>query len=99
MAKILDNTVSRLRANGSQVVLFTGVNIASGYMRGTIGLFARYYMNVRAIADKYDCFLIDQWSMDVLTDSRAWDEDRLHMSPEGTVIMWEGEKYVMEKRR
>jgi lysophospholipase L1-like esterase len=67
MAKILDNTVSRLRANGSQVVLFTGVNIASGYMRGTIGLFARYYLNVRAIADRHDCFLVDQWSMGALT--------------------------------
>jgi lysophospholipase L1-like esterase len=83
MAKILDNTVSRLRANGSQVVLFTGVNIASGYMRGTIGLFARYYLNVRAIADRHDCFLVDQWSMGALTDARAWDADRLHMSSEG----------------
>lgn len=83
MATILDHTVSRLRNAGSQVVLFTGVNIGTGYMRGTIGLFARYYMNVRAIADKYDCHLVDQWSMKVLDDVRAWDEDRLHMSPEG----------------
>ncbi|MGW9346621.1 Lysophospholipase L1 [Nocardiopsis flavescens] len=83
MARVLENTVSRLRANGSRVVLFTGVNIASGYMRGTIGLFARYYMNVRAIADRHDCLLVDQWSMQVLTDPRAWDADRLHMSPEG----------------
>ncbi|GAA1443483.1 SGNH/GDSL hydrolase family protein [Nocardiopsis tropica] len=83
MARILDHTVGRLRAAGSQVVLFTGVNITTGYMRGTIGLFARYYLHVRAVADKHGCFLVDQWSMDALTDSRAWDEDRLHMSPEG----------------
>jgi lysophospholipase L1-like esterase len=83
MAKVLDATVARLRARGSQVVLFTGVNISTGYMRGTIGLFARYYMNVRAIADKHGCHLVDQWSMRVLTDARAWDGDRLHMSPEG----------------
>ncbi|MFW6638967.1 SGNH/GDSL hydrolase family protein [Nocardiopsis algeriensis] len=83
MARILDLTVGRLRAAGSQVVLFTGVNIATGYMRGTIGLFARHYMNIRAIADKYGCYLVDQWSMEVLTDARAWDADRLHMSPEG----------------
>ena len=83
MAKILDHTVARLRNAGSEVVLFTGVNIGTGYMRGTIGLFARYYMNVRAIADKHDCYLVDQWSMKVLDDERAWDEDRLHMSPEG----------------
>lgn len=83
MARILDHVVGRLRAAGSQVVLFTGVNVSSGYMRGTIGLFARYYMHVRAIADEHGCFLVDQWSMKVLTDARAWDEDRLHMSPEG----------------
>ncbi|MBR8742470.1 SGNH/GDSL hydrolase family protein [Nocardiopsis sp. MG754419] len=83
LARILEHTVSRLRAGGSEVVLFTGVNVATGYMRGAIGLFARYYMNVRAIADAHGCHLVDQWSMDVLTDSRAWDEDRLHMSPEG----------------
>lgn len=83
MAKILDRTVARLRSAGSQVILFTGVNVSSGYMRGTIGLFARYYMNVRAVADAYDCHLVDQWSMGALTDARAWDPDRLHMSPEG----------------
>ncbi|WP_444962982.1 SGNH/GDSL hydrolase family protein [Nocardiopsis sp. M1B1] len=83
MARILDHTVGRLRAAGSQVVLFTGVNVTTGYMRGTIGLFARYYMHVRAVADKHGCLLVDQWPMEVLTDSRAWDEDRLHMSPEG----------------
>ncbi|WP_116245330.1 SGNH/GDSL hydrolase family protein [Nocardiopsis sp. FIRDI 009] len=83
MARVLDHAVGRLRAVGSQVVLFTGVNIATGYMRGAIGLFARYYMNVRAIADAHGCLLVDQWSMRVLTDPRAWDADRLHMSPEG----------------
>ncbi len=83
LARVLEHTVSRLRAGGARVVLFTGVNVSTGYMRGAIGLFARYYMNVRAIADAHDCLLVDQWSMDVLTDPRAWDDDRLHMSPEG----------------
>ncbi|WP_051415467.1 SGNH/GDSL hydrolase family protein [Nocardiopsis sp. CNT312] len=83
MARVLDHTVARLRAVGSRVLLFTGVNVSTGYMRTTIGLFARYYMNVRAIADRHDCLLVDQWSMRVLTDPRAWDGDRLHMSPEG----------------
>ncbi len=83
MARVLDHTVGRLRDAGSQVVLFTGVNVTTGYMRGTIGLFARYYMHVRAVADKHGCFLVDQWPMKALTDARAWDADRLHMSPEG----------------
>ncbi|MFI6574830.1 SGNH/GDSL hydrolase family protein [Nocardiopsis sp. NPDC050513] len=83
MARVLDHAVGRLRSRGSEVILFTGVNVSTGYMRGGIGLFARYYMNVRAIADARGCLLVDQWSMRVLTDPRAWDADRLHMSSEG----------------
>ncbi|GAA4888326.1 SGNH/GDSL hydrolase family protein [Streptomonospora salina] len=83
LARVLEQAVRRLRDTGSDVVLFTGVNVSGGFMRLRIGTFARYYLNVRAIADHYGCYLVDQWSMDTLTDTRAWDADRLHMSPEG----------------
>ncbi|GAB3205011.1 SGNH/GDSL hydrolase family protein [Marinactinospora thermotolerans] len=83
LALVLEEGVRRLRAAGSEVVLFTGVNITGGYMRALIGTFARYYLNIRAIADRHGCYLVDQWSMGVLADARAWDADRLHMSPEG----------------
>ncbi|MFC7328989.1 SGNH/GDSL hydrolase family protein [Marinactinospora rubrisoli] len=77
------HAVQRLRATGAEVVLFTGVNFTTGYMRARIGKFARFYLNLRSIADRYGCHVVDQWRMDVLTDPRAWDADRLHMSPEG----------------
>lgn len=83
LARIVEIGVRRLRDAGAEVVLFTGVNISGGYMAGRIGLFARYYLNIRSIADRYGCPLVDQWSMPVLTDARAWDADRLHMSSEG----------------
>ena len=83
LARVLEVGVRRLRAVGAEVVLFTGVNIATGYMRGLIGRFARYYLNIRAVADRHGCHLVDQWSMPVLTDPRAWDADRLHLSAEG----------------
>ncbi|PSK91337.1 lysophospholipase L1-like esterase [Murinocardiopsis flavida] len=83
LAAVLESGVRRLRDSGAQVVLFTGVNVARGYMRPLIGGFTRYYLNIRAIADRHDCLLVDQWSMAVLADPRAWDADRLHMSPEG----------------
>ncbi|WP_067973396.1 SGNH/GDSL hydrolase family protein [Nocardiopsis trehalosi] len=83
LARGLEAAVRRLRAGGAEVVLFTGVNMAGGYMRALIGAFARYYLNIRSIADRHGCHLVDQWSMDVLTDARAWDRDRLHMSAEG----------------
>ena len=83
LARILERAVHRLQASGARVVLFTGVNFSSGFMRLRIGTFARYYLNIRAIADRNGCHLVDQWSMATLTDPRAWDADRLHMSPEG----------------
>ncbi|MFD0802736.1 SGNH/GDSL hydrolase family protein, partial [Streptomonospora algeriensis] len=83
LARVLEEAVRRLRDTGADVVLFTGVNFSGGFMRLRIGMFARYYLNVRAIADRHGCHLVDQWSMDTLTDPRAWDVDRLHMSPEG----------------
>ncbi|GAA4955977.1 SGNH/GDSL hydrolase family protein [Streptomonospora halophila] len=83
LARVLERAVRRLRATGADVVLFTGVNFSAGFMRLRIGTFARYYLNIRAIADRHGCYLVDQWSMDALTDPRAWDADRLHMSPEG----------------
>ncbi|GAA3755496.1 lysophospholipase L1-like esterase [Spinactinospora alkalitolerans] len=83
LARVLEHGVRRLREAGCEVVLFTGVNFTTGYMRALIGTFARYFMGIRSIADRHGCHVVDQWSMDVLTDVRAWDTDRLHMSPEG----------------
>src|SRR5690606_21086301 len=42
-----------------------------------------YNAHLRAIADRYDCRVVDLWSMNVLRDARAWSEDRLHLSAEG----------------
>ncbi|RCV52749.1 SGNH hydrolase [Marinitenerispora sediminis] len=83
LARGVEHAVRQLRATGAEVVLFTGVNFATGYMRARIGVFARFYLNIRTIADRHGCHLVDQWRMDVLTDPRAWHADRLHMSPEG----------------
>lgn len=83
LVRVLEQGVRRLRERDIDVVLLTGANFSSGYMRSLIGRFARYYLGVRAIADTYGCRLVDLWPMTVLRDVRAWDSDRLHMSPEG----------------
>lgn len=83
LATQLERAVWRLREQGATVVLFTGVNVSSGFMRGLVGRFARFYLNVRSIADRSGSYLVDQWSMAVLRDARAWETDRLHMSAEG----------------
>ncbi|NEE33077.1 SGNH/GDSL hydrolase family protein, partial [Streptomyces sp. SID7982] len=50
------------------------------HMRGKI---ATYNVHLRAIADRYQCPVLDLWSLRSVQDRRAWDADRLHLSPEG----------------
>jgi hypothetical protein len=52
-------------------------------LRRVRGKLAMYNLHVRSIADRYDCRLVDLWSMRLLLDPRAWAQDRLHLSPEG----------------
>jgi hypothetical protein len=37
----------------------------------------------RAIAEHYDCRVVDFWGCAVFDDDGYWDEDRLHLSPAG----------------
>ncbi|MEV7144290.1 MULTISPECIES: SGNH/GDSL hydrolase family protein [Streptomyces] len=50
------------------------------HMRGKI---ATYNLHLRAIADRYNCPVLDLWSLKTIQDRRAWDGDRLHLSAEG----------------
>ncbi|MET8676579.1 SGNH/GDSL hydrolase family protein [Streptomyces sp. NPDC004647] len=50
------------------------------HLRGKI---ATYTAHVRAIADRYDCPVLDLWSLRSVQDRRAWDSDRLRLSPDG----------------
>ncbi|MET8752849.1 SGNH/GDSL hydrolase family protein [Streptomyces sp. NPDC004667] len=50
------------------------------HLRGKV---ATYSAHVRSIADRYDCPVLDLWSLKSVQDRRAWDGDRLHLSPEG----------------
>lgn len=84
LARIFESGVRRLRATGAQVVVFTGFDTRNvPVLRRLRGRIATYDMNLRAIADRHDCLLVDQWAMDALQDWRAWGEDRLHLSGEG----------------
>ena len=38
---------------------------------------------LQEIADRYGCPVLDLWSLKTIQDRRAWDGDRLHLSPEG----------------
>ncbi len=42
-----------------------------------------YNSAVHAIADAYECYVVDFWQVAAYDDERLWDEDRLHLSPAG----------------
>ena len=81
LAELLDAAVARLRAAGSQVLMFTGFDPVSvpvlRLLRGKIGTFN---MHLRGIADERDCYLVDLWSMRFLRSADAWSSDRLHLT-------------------
>ncbi|MCP3800005.1 SGNH/GDSL hydrolase family protein [Allokutzneria sp. A3M-2-11 16] len=84
LAELYESAVSELRAGGSEVVIFTGFDTRdTPVLRRVRGKVATYNAHLRAIADRYDCRVVDLWSMRVLQDRRMWSEDRLHLTPEG----------------
>jgi hypothetical protein len=44
---------------------------------------AIYNENIRAIADRYDCIVADQWALKEVQDMRFFDDDRLHYNALG----------------
>ena len=84
VARLFEDIVAELRSTGARVVVFTGFDTQSQpVMRHLRGKVATYNMHLRATADRYDCDVVDLWSMRFLQDARAWNWDRLHLSPEG----------------
>jgi lysophospholipase L1-like esterase len=84
VAETVEGAVGELHAAGCGVMLFTGFDPGMfPLIRLIRGKAAAYSMHLRAIADRFDCHLVDLWSMRVLGDSREWSADRLHLSPDG----------------
>jgi lysophospholipase L1-like esterase len=84
VAQQLDDAVVRLSSGGADLVLFTGIDTNfTPVFRGIRGKVAIYNENIRAIADKYDCIVADQWGLKQIQDMRFFDADRLHMNPLG----------------
>jgi lysophospholipase L1-like esterase len=84
VADTLGAAVTRLCAAGCEVMLFTGFDPGMfPLIRLIRGKAAAFSMNLRAIADRSGCRLVDLWSMRVLADPREWSADRLHLSPDG----------------
>ncbi|GAB3267957.1 SGNH/GDSL hydrolase family protein [Kineosporia babensis] len=84
-----EETVVRLRENGSQVLLFsTGgpprdVNRPARSTGRLVSRFSAFSTCIRRVADQHGCALADTGAYPSLLDRRLWHEDRLHLTPEG----------------
>lgn len=84
VAERFERAVIGLTSEVGTVMVTTGFDTRNvpvlKHMRGKI---ATYNGHLRAIADRYNCPVLDLWSLKTIQDRRAWDGDRLHLSAEG----------------
>jgi lysophospholipase L1-like esterase len=79
VAQLFEDAVVRLGSDGATVVAFTGIDTNfTPVFRGLRGKIAIYNENIRAIADRHDCIVADQWALKEVQDMRFFDDDRLH---------------------
>ncbi|MGW1225708.1 SGNH/GDSL hydrolase family protein [Streptomyces sp. NPDC001478] len=84
VAERFERAVADLTGAVGTVMVTTGFDTRGvPVLRHLRGKIATYTAHVRAIADRYDCPVLDLWSLRSVQDRRAWDNDRLHLSPEG----------------
>jgi lysophospholipase L1-like esterase len=84
VAQLFEDAVARLSRTGATLVVFTGIDTNfTPVFRGIRGKVAIYNENVRAIAERYDCVVADQWALKEVQDMRFFDDDRLHYNALG----------------
>ena len=84
VAQQFEDAVVRLSSTGATLVLFTGIDTNfTPVFRGIRGRVAIYNENIRAIADRYDAIVADQWALKEVQDMRFFDDDRLHYNSLG----------------
>lgn len=80
----LEYILRKLRETGATVMVFTGVDVAfQPVFRSMRGKVAIYNENVRKVAQRHDCIVVDQWAVEELQDPRFWADDRLHLNSLG----------------
>ncbi|MFC5174172.1 SGNH/GDSL hydrolase family protein [Streptomyces mutomycini] len=84
VAERFERAVAELTQAVGTVMVTTGFDTRGiPVLRHLRGKIAMYSAHVRSIADRYDCPVLDLWSLRSVQDRRAWDNDRLHLSAEG----------------
>ena len=84
LAEKMDDAISRLAGSGATVVLFTGPDLGTTPVLGSVrGRVAIYNENLRTVAARHDILMADMWALRVLSNREMWAPDRLHFSPLG----------------
>ncbi|GGD79203.1 SGNH/GDSL hydrolase family protein [Microbacterium murale] len=84
IAEQLEDAVARLASTGAAIVVFTGIDTGfTPVFRRFRGKVAIYNETIRAIAERHDCIVADQWALKNVQDSRFFDDDRLHFNALG----------------
>ncbi|MFE6775554.1 SGNH/GDSL hydrolase family protein [Streptomyces sp. NPDC057702] len=84
VAQRYEAAVADLTRSVGTVLVCTGFDTRDiPVLRHLRGKIATYTAHVRSIADRYDCPVLDLWSLRSVQDRRAWSDDRLHLSPDG----------------
>ncbi len=80
----LERAVRAARDAGADVLLCTGYDTIGSPLinltRGRVGVFNAHLWS---IARRNGAYVLDQWGMRSLADWRMWDEDRIHLTPDG----------------
>ncbi|GII97667.1 lysophospholipase L1-like esterase [Sediminihabitans luteus] len=82
LARNLEHGVSRLRAEGIDVLLATGFDAQGslvGVTRSRVGI---YNALIWSIARRHGAHVLDLWGMRGLRDWRMWSSDRIHLVPD-----------------
>lgn len=83
-AERFEEAIASLSNAVGTIVVATGFDTRGvPVLRHLRGKIATYNGHLRAVADRYQCRVLDLWSLKSVQDRRAWDADRLHLSPEG----------------
>lgn len=84
LAAELELAIVRIRKTGADVLMATPTDPAGAPLVGlTRGRAATYIAHLMTIAQRHQCYLINQWGLESLKDWRMWGSDRIHMTPEG----------------